>query len=139
MTVAFKIYKQVRRSVDWLRIPDSSLTNVRLNNLNVQCFSMDRGSAFGLNCSCGRTFSNLTALGNHQNACKKNKKRLSNALAKARNLLADRKRKAQSQDADQHASISSTSVAEHDINSEVRTKRYHGMTIDRNVLHRFQG
>jgi Plavaka transposase len=53
---------------------------------------MDRGSAFGQTCSCSRTFSHLGAFRNHQNNCKHSKRRLSNALAKAKEALAARKR-----------------------------------------------
>lgn len=49
---------------------------------------MDRGSAFSQTCSCGRTFSHDWAFTNHQNSCKTGKKRLSNAIAKAKQALA---------------------------------------------------
>jgi len=46
------------------------------------------GSAFSVVCSCGREFTKPGALKNHQNFCVKRKKRLSNALAKAKELAA---------------------------------------------------
>lgn len=86
---------------------------------------MYRGSPFGQACSCGRIFPNLTALGNHQNACKKYKKRLSFALAKVKDVLGNRKRRASSalgnvDGADPQAPMS-PSVAEHDQSPEVYT------------------
>jgi hypothetical protein len=48
---------------------------------------MERGSAFGLVCSCGSTFPSHGPLQNHQKACKKIKKRLSIALAKVNEAL----------------------------------------------------
>jgi hypothetical protein len=50
--------------------------------------------AFSQICSCGRTFSQVGAFKNHQNSCKKNKKRFSAVLAKAKEAVAARKRKA---------------------------------------------
>ncbi len=49
---------------------------------------MNRDSAFGQTCSCGRTFTHDGAFKNHQNTCKKSKKRLSLALKKAKELFA---------------------------------------------------
>jgi len=43
-------------------------------------------------CTCGRTFAHLNAYGNHQRTCKKRKKHLSNALAKAKEAWTARKR-----------------------------------------------
>jgi hypothetical protein len=43
-------------------------------------------------CTCGRGFAQLNAYGNHQRTCKKRKKHLSNALAKAKELWTARKR-----------------------------------------------
>lgn len=43
-------------------------------------------------CICGRTFSQLHAFGNHQRSCEKSKKRLSGALAKAKEFWIARKR-----------------------------------------------
>jgi hypothetical protein len=102
---------------------------------------MDRGSPFGQSCSCqcGKRFSTLTAFGNHQNACKKSKKRLSDAVAKVKNVLANRKRKAQSllttEEIDQHAF---TPVVEGDQGLKVRTYDYRIMTLHERALHRFQ-
>ena len=47
---------------------------------------MDRGSVFGQTCSCGRVISHVGAFKNHQNNCKKSKKRLSIALAKIKEI-----------------------------------------------------
>jgi hypothetical protein len=82
---------------------------------------MDRDSPFGRTCSCGRTFPNLTALGNHLNACKKSRKRLSYALAKVKDLLASRKRKAvrPPEGFDDKEGVSSSSAAEHEQTPEV--------------------
>ncbi|OJA16060.1 hypothetical protein AZE42_08300 [Rhizopogon vesiculosus] len=43
-------------------------------------------------CTCGRSFTHLNAYGNHQWMCKKRKKHLSNALAKAKEAWIARKR-----------------------------------------------
>lgn len=43
-------------------------------------------------CTCGRGFAQLNAYGNHQRVCKKRKKHLSNALAKAKEVWTARKR-----------------------------------------------
>ena len=51
-------------------------------------------SAFDQACLCGRSFQHAAAFKNHQNACKKNKTRLSLALAKAKEVIASRKRRA---------------------------------------------
>jgi hypothetical protein len=53
---------------------------------------MDRYSAFTQTCTCSRTFSQVGALKNHQNSCKKDKKRLTNVLTKVKKVLADKKR-----------------------------------------------
>jgi hypothetical protein len=43
-------------------------------------------------CTCGRSFAQLNAYANHQRTCKKRKKHLSNALAKAKEVWTARKR-----------------------------------------------
>ena len=60
----------------------------------ITCFLslMDFQSAFTQKCSCGRVFLQAGAFKNHQNNCKKSKKRLSLALAKAKGVLASKKR-----------------------------------------------
>jgi hypothetical protein len=52
---------------------------------------MERGSPFSQVCSCGKECTTPGSLRNHQKTCKKSKKRLSNALAKAKELIATRK------------------------------------------------
>jgi hypothetical protein len=47
---------------------------------------------FSQNCRCGRSFSQDYALTNHQRTCQKSKKRLSSALAKAKQLWTGRKK-----------------------------------------------
>jgi Plavaka transposase len=82
---------------------------------------MDRGSAFGQTCSCGRTFSHLGAFRNHQNTCKQSKKILSNALAKAKEVMAARKQNRTVSDMtidvtnndDQQAQLPSNHVPQH--------------------------
>jgi hypothetical protein len=44
-------------------------------------------------CSCGRSFINLGALRYHQHSCGKTKKRLAEALVKAKEVWAARKRR----------------------------------------------
>lgn len=55
---------------------------------------MNFPSAFTQNCSCGRVFVQAGALKNHQNTCKNSKKRLGLALAKAKEALSSKKRRA---------------------------------------------
>lgn len=43
-------------------------------------------------CTCGRSFAQLNAYANHQRTCKKRKKHLSDALAKAKEIWTTRKR-----------------------------------------------
>ena len=47
----------------------------------------------GIQCSCGRVFAQLNAHTNHQRTCKKRKKNLSSALAKAKLAWDNRKRR----------------------------------------------
>ena|ERR1700723_2266581 len=54
---------------------------------------MDRDSAFGQVCFCGRQFTQPAALRNHRKTCKKSKNRLSIALAKAKKYVASRMEK----------------------------------------------
>jgi len=51
---------------------------------------MDRGSAFGHVCSCGRQFTQPGHLKTHQKACRRSRQRLSTALAKAKAHVAIR-------------------------------------------------
>jgi Plavaka transposase len=68
---------------------------------------MDRGSSFGQVCSCGREFTQPGSLRNHQKTCKKSKKRLTIALAKAKELIAGRKRRETSTESEAvHANVS---------------------------------
>ncbi|KIM59251.1 hypothetical protein SCLCIDRAFT_27508 [Scleroderma citrinum Foug A] len=62
-----------------------------------------------IQCSCGRTFAQLSAYTNHQRTCKKRKKRLSGALAKAKLTWDNRKRRRMSGNADEHSGYSGTS------------------------------
>ena len=62
-----------------------------------------------IQCSCGRTFAQLSAYTNHQRTCKKRKKRLSGALAKAKLAWDNRKRRRTSGNADEHGGYSGTS------------------------------
>ena len=50
-------------------------------------------TTFNETCGCGRTFYFPGALKNHQRSCAKTKKRLANALGKAKDLWMSRKRK----------------------------------------------
>ncbi|KAG1814221.1 hypothetical protein EV424DRAFT_1326059, partial [Suillus variegatus] len=53
------------------------------------------GHSIFCQCTCGRSFAQLNAYANHQRTCKKRKKHLSNALAKAKELWTTRKRPVQ--------------------------------------------
>ena len=102
---------------------------------------MDHGSPFGQTCSCGRTLLNPTLLKNHQYVCKSSKKHLSNVLAKAKEALTARKRKApslleNSDEESQHAPVSSSAV-EHGQGTEV-SHNHVIASLYKHVLHRFQ-
>jgi hypothetical protein len=60
------------------------------------CPSSETSSAtlggFSVICPCGRCFSQLNAYANYQRTCKKRKKHLSSALAKAKEVWTARKR-----------------------------------------------
>jgi hypothetical protein len=58
---------------------------------------MNHGSAFDLVCSCRAKFLSQGALKIHQNACKKNKERLSRVLQKLQGASVSRKRKVSSE------------------------------------------
>ncbi|KAG1796117.1 hypothetical protein EV424DRAFT_1334223, partial [Suillus variegatus] len=49
-------------------------------------------------CTCGRSFAQLNAYANHQRTCKKQKKHLSNALSKAKELWSTKKRPCREED-----------------------------------------
>ncbi|KAG1906805.1 uncharacterized protein F5891DRAFT_1182215 [Suillus fuscotomentosus] len=49
-------------------------------------------AAYSTNCTCGRSFAQLNAYANHQRTCRKRKKRLSNALTKAKEVWTTRKK-----------------------------------------------
>jgi hypothetical protein len=48
--------------------------------------------SFSESCLCGRSFSQLFALSNHQRTCQKSKKRLSSAIEKAKEAWLSRKK-----------------------------------------------
>ncbi|KAG1775825.1 hypothetical protein EV702DRAFT_1046706 [Suillus placidus] len=54
-------------------------------------------------CKCGRSFTQLNAYANHQRTCKKRKKYLSNALAKAKEVWTARKRLCKKDERDEPA------------------------------------
>ncbi|KAG2156448.1 uncharacterized protein EDB93DRAFT_1247157 [Suillus bovinus] len=54
-------------------------------------------------CKCGRSFAQLNAYANHQRTCKKRKKYLSNALAKAKEVWTARKRPCKEDERDEPA------------------------------------
>ncbi|KAG2045967.1 hypothetical protein BDR06DRAFT_1040545 [Suillus hirtellus] len=56
-------------------------------------------------CTCGRGFSQLNAYANHQRTCKKRKKHLSNALAKAKEIWTARKRLCREDGCDEPAGV----------------------------------
>jgi hypothetical protein len=63
-------------------------------------------------CKCGRSFAQLNAYANHQRTCKKRKKYLSNALTKAKEVWAARKRPCREDERDEPAlSLPPTSQA----------------------------
>ncbi|KIM51965.1 hypothetical protein SCLCIDRAFT_142181 [Scleroderma citrinum Foug A] len=66
-----------------------------------------------IQCSCGRTFAQLSAYTNHQRTCKKRKKRLSGALAKAKLAWDNRKRRHMSGNADEHGERRSRCMSRH--------------------------
>ena len=70
-------------------------TSTSLDNL-----ASDRGSDSDMEyvvpcdtCLCGREFFQVSALKNHQRSCQRSKKRLSSALAKAKDVWTSKKRK----------------------------------------------
>ena len=65
--------------------------------------AMDHGN---IQCSCGRTFAQLNAYTNHHRTCKKRKKGLSSALAKAKLVWDHRKRRCTSDNVGEHVSSS---------------------------------
>lgn len=87
---------------------------------------MDPNSAFSHACTCGKVFLHLGALKNHQNSCKKNNKRLSVALARAKEIYAARKRKIAPTD-------SPAAIDDHNISSAVTEQE---VLISSRLLHR---
>ena len=74
-----------------LRTPcDLTWSRIILLDIRNSRSAMDPGD---IQCSCGRTFAQLNAYTNHQRTCKKRKKGLSSALAKAKLVWDDRKRR----------------------------------------------
>ena len=63
-----------------------------------------------IQCSCGRTFAQLNAHTNHQRTCKKRKKNLSSALAKAKLTWDNRKRRRTDDSLGEPSGHSGTSV-----------------------------
>lgn len=59
---------------------------------------------FSQTCHCGRVFSQTYAFTNHERTCKKSRKRLSNALAKAKQFYQAKKRRLCNAEADVGAS-----------------------------------
>jgi hypothetical protein len=94
---------------------------------------MNFPSAFNKKCSCGRVFAQAGAFKNHQNTCQKSKKRLSLALAKAKEVLSSKKRHAAAAAADLHIdhenqeNIPQENIPE--VNSHVQVRRLPAMEL----------
>ena len=82
---------------------------------------MDCDSAFGQVCFCRREFTHPSALTNHQKICKRSNTRLANALAKAREYVASKKRAAESINVVQDIPQAGVLAAVHEQMAEVRT------------------
>jgi hypothetical protein len=77
---------------------------------------MDRDSAFSQTCYCGRTFPHSGALKVHQKSCKKSKNRLSGALARAKQAIASKTRRANTVDSD----IATTEPCAYDVDGHLQ-------------------
>jgi hypothetical protein len=66
---------------------------------------------FSETCHCGRVFSQTYAFTNHERTCKKSKKRLSDALAKAKQIYQAKKRRVCVPDAEVDASTQRDAIA----------------------------
>jgi len=64
-----------------------------LHYLSMSLDDKSEGHGFCETCVCGRTFSQPGALSYHKRSCSKSKKRFSDALAKAKEVWNDRKRR----------------------------------------------
>ena len=73
--------------------------------------------AEAIQCSCGRGFPQLSAYTNHQRTCKKRKRHLSNALAKAKLAWGNRKKLHTGDTAGEHGDSSHASGHGHQENS----------------------
>ncbi|KAG2741806.1 hypothetical protein P692DRAFT_201726163 [Suillus brevipes Sb2] len=78
------------------------------------------GHSIVCQCTCGRSFAQLNAYANHQRTCKKRKKHLSNALAKAKELWTTRKRPCREDKRDELSVFTPLTIAH---NAETRTSR----------------
>ena len=68
--------------------------------------SADYTDCGAIRCSCGRAFAQLNAYTNHQWTCRKRKKHLSSALAKAKSIWDNRKKRRTGDSAGEHGGTS---------------------------------